>query len=179
MMFCAFVTRGLAVTARMDVLAHATLFRGGSRSLLMVTSVLLTVATGFGMSVIFDFGHGREARDWICIIVVSAFMVFPSLNNSMAAINVAADARTAHTTATAEVTQVKVEEEWVILGKGAASVYADVPYVTVAENDIVPAGSELKVSKELYPRLQPGDQVEIILHPGAFGMPWVEVAPTE
>lgn len=177
-MFCVFAAWGLAATARMDILARATLLQGGSRPLLVAVSVLLTVAIGFGMWVIFG-RQGLEVRDWLCIIVVSLFTVFPSLNNSMAAINVAAETKTAYVSAIAEVTQTRVEEERVLLGSRGNSLYMDVHYVTVAQNAIVPADTELKVSEELYPRLQPGGQVSIILHPGALGMPWVEVAPVE
>lgn len=175
MMFCGFAVRGLAATTRMDVLAHVTLLHGGSHPLLVAVRVLLTAAIGFGMRGIFG-RQGLEVHDWLCIIVVSVFMVFPSLSNSMAAINVAAGPRTAYDSATAEVTQTRVEEERVILGSKGNSLYMDVHYVTVAENTIVPADTELRVSEELYPRLQPGDQVEIIRHPGALGMPWIEVA---
>ncbi len=170
MMFCVFMTRILAITVRTDILAQATLTSGGSHVLLIVLGVILTLGIGGGLLFAFGWKH------WVFVAVISVIVVFPTLKNCMDAINVAADKKLTHT-AVAEVTQTHTEEEYVLLGKGAASVRIKVHYVTVAENDIIPAGTELKVSKTLYPHLGPGGKVRILLHPGALGRPWVEVAP--
>ncbi len=163
---CVFVTRSLTVTVRADILAQATLTSGGNRVPLTILCVILTVGIGGGLF----FAFGRE--HWVYLVVISVIMVFPTLKNCMDAINVAADTKLTHT-AVAEVTQTRAEKEYVILGKGAASVDMDVCYVTVGENDTVPAGTELKANGSL----RPGDRVRILLHPGALGMPWIETAP--
>ncbi len=167
---CVFVTRSLAVTVRVDILTQATLISGGSRVPLTILCVILTVGIGVGLF----FAFGRE--HWVYFVVISVIVVFPTLKNCMDAVNVAADTKLTHT-AVAEVTQTSAEKEDVIIGKGAASVDMDVCYVTVGENDTVPAGTELKVGEALFASLRPGDRVCILLHPGALGMPWIEVVP--
>lgn len=165
---CVFVTRSLAVTVRADILAQATLISGGSRVPLTILCVILTVGIGVGLF----FAFGRE--HWVYFVVISVIVVFPTLKNCMDAVNVAADTGLVHT-AVAEVTQTRAKKEYVILGRGAASVDMDACYVTIGENDTVPAGTELKANGSL----RPGDRVRILLHSGALGMPWIEVTPGE
>lgn len=169
MMFCIFVTRSLAVTVRADILAQATLTSGGNRILLTVLCVILTVGIGVGLF----FAFGRE--HWVYLVVISVIVVFPTLKSCMDAVNVAADKKPART-AVAEVTQTNAEKEDVILAK-AGSVDMDVYYITVGENDTVPAGTEFKVGEALFASLYPGDRVRILLHPGALGVPWIEAVP--
>ncbi len=168
---CVFVTRSLAVMVRADILAQATLISGGSRVPLAILCVILTVGIGIGLF----FAFGRE--HWVYFVVISVIVVFPTLKNCMDAVNVAADKKPTRT-AVAEVTQTSAEKEDVILAK-AGSVDMDVYYITVGENDTVPAGTELKVGKALFASLRPGDRVRVLLHPGALGMPWIEVVPGE
>ena len=166
MMLCIFMTRSLTITARTDILAQATLTGGGNRVLLTILCAVLTVGIGIGLL----FAFGREF--WAFVAVISVIAVFPTLKNCMDAINVAADTKLTHT-AVAEVTQTRAEKEYVLIGRSAASVDMDVYYITVGENDTVPAGTELKANGSL----RPGDRVRILLHPGALGMPWIETAP--
>ncbi len=165
-----FVARSLTITVRADILAHATLTGGGSRVLLIALGVILTAGIGVGLL----FASGRD--HWAFIVVISAIAVFPTLINCMDAINVAADTKVSHA-ATVEVTQTGTKEGYALLGKGSASVKMNVHYVVAAENDTVPAGTEIKISEELYSALRPGDRIRILLHPGAIGAPWVEVVP--
>ncbi len=168
---CIFMTRSLAVTVRADILAQATLTGGGSRVPLTILCVILAVGIGIGL--LFAFGGDH----WGFLVVISVIVVFPTLKNCMDAVNVAADTKLTHT-AVVEVTQTNAEKEDVILAK-AGSVDMDVYYITVGENDTVPAGTELKVGKALFASLRPGDRVCILLHSGALGMPWIEVVPGE
>lgn len=167
-MLCVFVMRSLTITARVDILAQATLTGDGSRVLLTVLCVLLTLGIGAGLL----FAFGRE--HWVFFAVISVIAVFPTLKNCTDAVNVAADTRLTHT-AVAEVTQTRVKKEYVLVGKFGASVDMDVCYVTVGENDTVPAGTELEADGSL----RPGDRVRILLHPGALGMPWIEAVRAE
>lgn len=173
--FGLFLVLGLNMTARLGILAGATLLQAGTHLLLLLVSVVLSAAAGAWLLAVFS-GPTNEPP-LLPVILITVLMIYPSVCNSINAINVAAD-RTVTGVTVANVTQTRTEERIFSAGK-TGTIFEDIRYVTVAENAIVPADTELKVSEELYPRLQPGDQVEIILHPGALGMPWIEVASTQ
>lgn len=168
-MLCVFLFRSLTITIRTDILAYATLTGGGARPLLTILCVILTLAIGAGL--LFCHNH------WVFVLVISIFAVFPTLKNCTDAINVAVDSRATQTVST-EAMETYKREETILLSR-SGSFRTDAYYITVGKNSIVPTGTELKVRETLYSSLRSGDSVNIVLHPGALGMPWLEVAAAD
>lgn len=49
-------------------------------------------------------------------------------------------------------------------------------FAVVKENDLT-SGGRFPIDKAAYDSLRPGDEVELILHPGALGVEWLECVP--
>lgn len=173
-MLCLMILYLLNATARLGILAGATLLQDGTHLLLLLVSVVLSAAVGAWLLAVFS-GPTNETP-LLPVILITVLMIYPSVCNSINAINVAAD-RIVTGVTVANVTQTRTEER--IFSAGRSTTFEYIRYVTVAENALIAEEKELKVEQELYSHLQPGDQVEIILHPGALGMPWIEVASTQ
>lgn len=173
-MFCLMLLWGLNKTARLDILTGATLLADGAHRLLLLGSVILSAAVGLWMLVVFSWSTNKPP--WLPVIVITVLMIYPSTSNSLKAINVAAD-RTVTSVTVAIATETRSEDRLLSAGK-FSSIYEHIHYATIAENALIVEGTEVKVGRELYSNLQPGDQVNIILHSGALGVPWIEVAPT-
>ncbi len=138
---------------------------------------LKAISAGLGIwAAVKHFRREKKYRDMgrasVSLAVILGIFCFGICHSVLLGVNVLTDVREARQTT---VPVIRVERESrTIYGRVTRDYTAY--FAVVGENDLTEA-RKFPVNKTDYDRLEPGDEVRIILHPGALGAPWLECVP--
>lgn len=160
-----------SLVLNLGVIEKVTLWNTGH---LKVISIALAIWAGVKLFR-WEKKHRDMGRASVLLAVIIGFFCFSLCHSALVGINVFADRRGTQQTA-ARVIRVEQGRRAAIVGRVSHSY--TVYFVRVAENDLTEAG-RFPIDKTLYDTLEPGDEVRLVLHPGALGAPWLECVPNE
>lgn len=132
----------------------------------------ISIALGvLAAALVFWRDKKRREKPSILFALYFGLIIFSCAHNGLLSLNILVDHRPETRTA-AQVLRVEKErrETFSRFGSRTYTLY----YAVVKENELTRGGTWLRVERETYEALEPGDQVELILHPGALGDPWLE-----
>ncbi len=122
---------------------------------------------------LFRWMKKREDRPspflWAFFALFLGFLAYSFSLGALLGVNILADGGPVQSTA-AQVLRLEKENRRTY---GRVSSNYTVYFVVVKENGLT-SGGRFPIDKPAYDSLHPGDEVELILHPGALGASWIE-----
>lgn len=178
----------LEIFALMSIIFGAALFGGISRNVTDNMTfygfpwVFLVIAVAVGLlgggiclwiiDLEWRYSRSKERRSVLAALLEAAVIAFASFGFGMGILDCANllldHASPRQTTATVE----ELQREYCIGGRYRSGYYTY--YVTVSGNELTGESARLSVDEQRYEALAVGDEVLVLLHPGALGQAWLE-----
>ena len=155
------------ITLRLKVTERVVLQNGGHLLLIgAAVGVFAAVRT-------FRWEKRRRERVSLVFALVIGALCFSFCHGTLLGVNILADGYTPRQ-AGAQVLRLEREQRtmYAVGGPQNYTVY----FAVVEENDLT-SGGWVPIEKAAYDNLCPGDEVALILHPGALGAAWIECMP--